>query len=215
MTQGHHCGRVRAVLCHRAAAAPHRGLGIRRRLLAPPPRASRSPLSRSRAPPILPPDLDPSPSRPQLLFSALLRLRQHPALLAPTIHEPFLRQYQVLPGRAHPEMQGMASGGYVMSMVRVWENDEAQAVGMAGGGRGKRKAAAGAGGPRSRENAAAAARSGRSTPREGEGEGLEGGDRKRVKVEEGEEVKKEGGAADEAMQVDAEAPVAATKSEAA
>ncbi|GAA5921494.1 hypothetical protein JCM3775_003074 [Rhodotorula graminis] len=109
-----------------------------------------------------------SPHLP-LLLPVLLRLRQHPAIIAPTIHEPFLRQYQVLPGRAHPEMQGMASGGYILSMVRVWENDEANAVGV-GRTRGKRKAGA-------RDGAAA---SGTRTSKE------VGGDeaaRKRAKVE--------------------------------
>ncbi|GAA5892749.1 hypothetical protein JCM8208_004081 [Rhodotorula glutinis] len=110
-----------------------------------------------------------SPHLP-LLLPVLLRLRQHPAIIAPTIHEPFLRQYQVLPGRAHPEMQGMASGGYVLSMIRVWENDEANAVGV-GRGRGKRKAGG-------RDGAGA---SGARTPRE---EGDEATGRKRAKVEE-------------------------------
>ncbi|GAA6000204.1 hypothetical protein JCM10207_007904 [Rhodosporidiobolus poonsookiae] len=75
----------------------------------------------------------------QVLFNALLPLRSHPAILVPTIHEPFLRRYQVLPGRTHPEMQGMASGGFILSCIRVHENDEAQS---ANAGRRKRKAAA-------------------------------------------------------------------------
>lgn len=77
---------------------------------------------------------------PQLLFNALQRFRSHPSLLAPTIHEPFLRRYQVLPGRTHPEMQGMASGGFVLNMVRVYENELANAAGVGGRGRAKRKA---------------------------------------------------------------------------
>ncbi|GAA5858279.1 hypothetical protein JCM1840_001127 [Sporobolomyces johnsonii] len=64
----------------------------------------------------------------QILFSALLPLRSHPAILSPTIHEPFLRRYQVLPGRAHPEMQGMGSGGFLMTMTRVLENDGVNSV---------------------------------------------------------------------------------------
>ncbi|CEQ42239.1 SPOSA6832_04030, partial [Sporobolomyces salmonicolor] len=64
----------------------------------------------------------------QILFSALLPLRTHPAILSPTIHEPFLRRYQVLPGRAHPEMQGMGSGGFLMTMTRVLENEGANSV---------------------------------------------------------------------------------------
>ncbi|BGP38423.1 tRNA (adenine(58)-N(1))-methyltransferase non-catalytic subunit trm6 [Rhodotorula kratochvilovae] len=134
-----------------------------------------------------------SPHMP-LLFNALLRLRQHPSILAPTIHEPFLREYQVLPGRAHPQMQGMASGGFVLSMLRVYENDEANAVGA---GRRKRKAAAGAGA------GASAPGSGAATPRE------EGGG-KRVKLDEGDASVDGGAAAEEvaegeAMKVDEEA----------
>ncbi|GAA5957545.1 hypothetical protein JCM21900_001631, partial [Sporobolomyces salmonicolor] len=63
-----------------------------------------------------------------ILFSALLPLRTHPAILSPTIHEPFLRRYQVLPGRAHPEMQGMGSGGFLMTMTRVLENEGVNSV---------------------------------------------------------------------------------------
>ncbi|BGO90082.1 hypothetical protein NBRC10512_004020 [Rhodotorula toruloides] len=77
----------------------------------------------------------------QLLFSANLALRNHPAIISPTITEPFLRQYQVLPGRTHPEMQGMSHGGYILSMIRVLENADAQAVGI-GGRRGKKRSAA-------------------------------------------------------------------------
>ncbi|BGP14425.1 tRNA (adenine(58)-N(1))-methyltransferase non-catalytic subunit trm6 [Rhodosporidiobolus nylandii] len=85
---------------------------------------------------------------PHILFSALLPLRSHPAILVPTIHEPFLRQYQVLPGRTHPEMQGMASGGFVLTCLRVLENEAANAAAF---GRKKRK---GGNGERSAENAA-------------------------------------------------------------
>ncbi|BGP23270.1 eukaryotic translation initiation factor 3 62 kDa subunit [Rhodotorula toruloides] len=77
----------------------------------------------------------------QLLFAANLVLRNHPAIISPTITEPFLRQYQVLPGRTHPEMQGMSHGGYILSMIRVLENADAQAVGI-GGRRGKKRGAA-------------------------------------------------------------------------
>ncbi|GAA6028044.1 hypothetical protein JCM8097_001845 [Rhodosporidiobolus ruineniae] len=118
----------------------------------------------------------------QILFGALLPLRNHPSILVPTIHEPFLRQYQVLPGRAHPEMQGMAAGGFILSAIRVLENKEANSVHSGGAGRrGKRKG----GGERSAENAA-----------------------KKVKTAEGEEKKAEeggdaaGGEEDAAMKVE-------------
>jgi len=67
-------------------------------------------------------------------------------------------------------MQGMASGGYVLSMIRVWENDEANAVGVSRT-RGKRKAGGRDGAPAS----------GARTPRE---DGDESAGRKRVKVDE-------------------------------
>lgn len=88
----------------------------------------------------------------QVLFPALQALRSHPSFVAPTIHEPFLRRYQVLPGRCHPEMQGMASGGMILSAIRVLENDEAQAISVSR--RGKKRPAtgtAGSGGGTSRD----------------------------------------------------------------
>lgn len=79
----------------------------------------------------------------QVLFPALQALRSHPSFVAPTIYEPFLRRYQVLPGRCHPEMQGMASGGLILSCIRVLENAEAQAISVSRRGK-KRPAAAAA-----------------------------------------------------------------------
>ncbi|GAA5821415.1 hypothetical protein JCM11251_004612 [Rhodosporidiobolus azoricus] len=85
----------------------------------------------------------------QILFNALIPLRNNPAILTPTIHEPFLRQYQVLPGRTHPEMQGMAHGGFILSAIRVLVNEEANSVGF--GRKGKRKAGASGGAGREEE----------------------------------------------------------------
>lgn len=42
-------------------------------------------------------------------------------ILNPTILEPWLRQYQVLPGRTHPTMNGIAHGGYLLHAVRVFD----------------------------------------------------------------------------------------------
>lgn len=108
-------------------------------------------MSRSASPlrsPSVEPCADYLPTPPQILFNALLPLRNNPAILVPTIHEPFLRRYQVLPGRAHPEMQGMASGGFILSCIRVLENAEANAASF--GRQKKRKN--GATGERSAEN---------------------------------------------------------------
>ncbi|GAA5985034.1 hypothetical protein JCM5350_003320 [Sporobolomyces pararoseus] len=56
----------------------------------------------------------------QPLFPCLMSLRANPLILQPTIHEPFLRCYQVLPGRTHPEMAGLTTGGgFLLSCIRV------------------------------------------------------------------------------------------------
>ncbi|KAI8459951.1 Gcd10p family-domain-containing protein [Phakopsora pachyrhizi] len=36
-----------------------------------------------------------------------------------TISEPWLRKYQVLPGRTHPEMNGTHSGGFILTAIKV------------------------------------------------------------------------------------------------
>jgi tRNA (adenine-N(1)-)-methyltransferase non-catalytic subunit len=41
------------------------------------------------------------------------------SVLNPTIVEPWLRQYQVLPGRTHPEMNGTPHGGYLLHGIKV------------------------------------------------------------------------------------------------
>lgn len=45
--------------------------------------------------------------------------------LSPSIVEPWLRKYQVLPGRTHPEMQGMGHGGYLLISTRVFDDPSA------------------------------------------------------------------------------------------
>lgn len=50
------------------------------------------------------------------MLQALLPLE---TVLNPTITEPWIRQYQVLPGRTHPEMNGIAHGGYLLHATRV------------------------------------------------------------------------------------------------
>ncbi|GAA5976381.1 hypothetical protein JCM10908_005479 [Rhodotorula pacifica] len=137
----------------------------------------------------------------QVLFPALQALKSHSSFVAPTIHEPFLRRYQVLPGRCHPEMQGMASGGMILSCIRVLENDDAQAISMAR--RGKKRPAAPAEAEASKAASAATSAD----------EAAAAPEKKRVKVEEVKKEEEEGsseGAAgasasveDAAMQVDA------------
>ncbi|GAA5998371.1 tRNA 1-methyladenosine methyltransferase subunit GCD10 [Rhodotorula paludigena] len=143
-----------------------------------------------------------SPHLP-LLFNALQRFRSHPSLLAPTIHEPFLRRYQVLPGRTHPEMQGMASGGFVLNMVRVYENELANAAGVGGRGRAKRKA------PTAQAGAEKGEEKGKELKKEGKEDEPAA---KKAKVDEEEKGAEEAATEGEAMQVE---PVAAPAEEAA
>ncbi|PIA55511.1 hypothetical protein AQUCO_00700065v1 [Aquilegia coerulea] len=42
------------------------------------------------------------------------------------ISEPWLREYQVLPSRTHPFMQMSAFGGYILSGIKICNNNEAQ-----------------------------------------------------------------------------------------
>lgn len=61
------------------------------------------------------------------LQSLFLSLRSNPSFISVTIHEPWLRKYQVLPGRTHPEMNGMAHGGFYLSAIRVFDDENAVA----------------------------------------------------------------------------------------
>lgn len=124
----------------------------------------------------------------QVLFPALQALRSHASFVAPTIHEPFLRRYQVLPGRCHPEMQGMASGGMILSCIRVLENDDAQAISVAR--RGKKRPAAATGGADAPQGGATEATSATASAAKEAGGGPE---RKRAKVVGEGEVSQEGG----------------------
>lgn len=77
-----------------------------------------------------------------LLFKTYQYLKSDPSFLSPTIIEPWLRQYQVLPGRTHPEMSGMGHGGYLLNCFRVFDDEEAISVtasGRRGPGFGKGK----------------------------------------------------------------------------
>ncbi|GAA5929626.1 tRNA 1-methyladenosine methyltransferase subunit GCD10 [Sporobolomyces koalae] len=80
----------------------------------------------------------------QPLFPCLLSLRADPSILQPTIHEPFLRRYQVLPGRTHPEMQGLTSGGgFLLSCIRVIDQGGVNSVRVGTSRSNKRLAAPG------------------------------------------------------------------------
>ncbi|KAM0788425.1 hypothetical protein ACM66B_001561 [Microbotryomycetes sp. NB124-2] len=57
-----------------------------------------------------------------VLNSCQDKMRHHREFLAPSMTEPWLRRYQVLPGRTHPEMNGMQHGGFLLSAIRVFDN---------------------------------------------------------------------------------------------
>ncbi|CAO1617379.1 unnamed protein product [Parajaminaea phylloscopi] len=65
----------------------------------------------------------------QPLVEAHARLRGNPEIINLSVTEPWMRRYQVLPGRTHPEMSTSATSGYLLSAIRVFT--QAQAAGMA------------------------------------------------------------------------------------
>ncbi|MCO5610080.1 hypothetical protein L7F22_064315 [Adiantum nelumboides] len=62
----------------------------------------------------------------QPLIEAHARLRLLPNLINVSVSEPWLRKYQVLPGRMHPEMMTSSTGGAILHAVRVYTEDEAK-----------------------------------------------------------------------------------------
>ncbi|KAJ8084519.1 tRNA (adenine(58)-N(1))-methyltransferase non-catalytic subunit trm6 [Marasmius tenuissimus] len=55
-------------------------------------------------------------------------LRSRPGFLAPTVTEVWLRRYQILPGRTHPMMNTSGSGGYLMHVIKVHDDQTATSV---------------------------------------------------------------------------------------
>ncbi|GAA6064134.1 hypothetical protein JCM10212_005135 [Sporobolomyces blumeae] len=127
----------------------------------------------------------------QPLNPALMSLRSNPLILHPTIHEPFLRRYQVLPGRTHPEMQGMSSGGFLLSATRVVDLGGTNSVNSGSSRRraqgtstnGKEKDKADDKGRDDTQDRAKEQGEKRSADGDARGEGLDQADEKRRKVE--------------------------------
>lgn len=65
------------------------------------------------------------------LVDLTLGMKHELRLLAPTILETRVRNYQTLPGRMHPMMTSKAHGGYVFYGIRVYPSEEVQALGKA------------------------------------------------------------------------------------
>lgn len=55
-------------------------------------------------------------------------MRKSTSYLSVDISESFLRQYQVLPGRTHPEMTTSGGGGYLLSALKVIDCPEDMAI---------------------------------------------------------------------------------------
>lgn len=60
----------------------------------------------------------------QPLIEAHAQLRVLHSLVNVSVTEPWLRRYQVLPGRMHPEMSTSASAGYILHAIRVLSEEE-------------------------------------------------------------------------------------------
>ena len=61
----------------------------------------------------------------QPLAEAHAQLRADDAFINVSLTEPWLRRYQVLPGRTHPEMMTSATAGFILHALRVWTHEEA------------------------------------------------------------------------------------------
>ncbi|CAO1620483.1 unnamed protein product [Sympodiomycopsis kandeliae] len=61
----------------------------------------------------------------QPLVEAHSELRSSNEIINISLNEPWLRKYQVLPGRCHPEMQTSATGGYILHAIRVYTQEDA------------------------------------------------------------------------------------------
>ncbi|KAH0838075.1 Gcd10p-domain-containing protein [Lanmaoa asiatica] len=64
----------------------------------------------------------------QPLADLQTKMRLIPGYLAPSITESWLRRYQVLPGRMHPTMNASGSGGFLLHMIKVYDDPNATAV---------------------------------------------------------------------------------------
>ncbi|KZP25277.1 Gcd10p-domain-containing protein, partial [Athelia psychrophila] len=57
----------------------------------------------------------------QILADLQAKTRSLPGYLGPTVSEAWLRRYQVLPGRTHPTMNTSGSGGFLFSVIKVYD----------------------------------------------------------------------------------------------
>ncbi|KAI0368838.1 Gcd10p-domain-containing protein [Pilatotrama ljubarskyi] len=64
----------------------------------------------------------------QVVTNLQNQLRDLPGYLGPTVTEGWLRQYQVLPGRTHPMMNGSGSGGFIFHVLKIYDDPTASSV---------------------------------------------------------------------------------------
>ncbi|KZT08696.1 Gcd10p-domain-containing protein [Laetiporus sulphureus 93-53] len=55
----------------------------------------------------------------QIVADLQSKLRDRPQYLGPTVTEPWMRRYQVLPGRTHPLMNMSGSGGFILHTTKM------------------------------------------------------------------------------------------------
>ncbi|KAF8808114.1 Gcd10p-domain-containing protein [Phlegmacium glaucopus] len=61
----------------------------------------------------------------QIVVDLQAKLRTMPQYLCPTVSEPWLRRYQVLPGRTHPMMAMSGSGGFILNAIKIYDDPTA------------------------------------------------------------------------------------------
>jgi len=57
----------------------------------------------------------------EVLIDSFLHMRSSNEYVGVQMTESWLRRYQVLPGRTHPEMTTSAGGGYILSAYRTFD----------------------------------------------------------------------------------------------
>ncbi|KAI0756365.1 Gcd10p-domain-containing protein [Daedaleopsis nitida] len=64
----------------------------------------------------------------QVVTNLQNQLRDLSGYLGPAVTEGFLRRYQVLPGRTHPMMNASGSGGFILHVIKIYDDPTASSV---------------------------------------------------------------------------------------
>ncbi|KAJ9075014.1 tRNA (adenine(58)-N(1))-methyltransferase non-catalytic subunit trm6 [Entomophthora muscae] len=62
------------------------------------------------------------------LLETLLKMREASCFLNPTITDCWLRQYQVLPGRSHPDMSSPGASGFLLTTTTILDRGDATPI---------------------------------------------------------------------------------------